>query len=118
MFADATGDHQWIHVDRERAALGPYASTVAHGYLTLGLAGTFVPELIVVVSASSVINYGIDRLRFLSPVRAGSVLCGHAVIAAASPVRGGVQVALDLTVDIVGADRPACVARNLLRYLD
>lgn len=101
-----------------RAAGGPYGTTIAHGYLTLALAGTFVPQLLEVRTASAVINYGADRLRFLSPVRTGSSVSARAVVAEVAGIDGGVQVALDITIDIDSSPKPACAVRSLLRYLD
>lgn len=117
-FASATGDHQWIHVDPVRAAAGPYGATIAHGYLTLALAGTFVPRLLSVTGASAIVNYGADRTRFLTPVRVGSRLRASGEIASAEPVVGGVQVGLDLVIELEGSSRPACAVRSILRYLD
>jgi acyl dehydratase len=117
-FADATGDHQWIHVDPDRASSGPYGSTIAHGYLTLSLAGSFVPELISVPGAVSTINCGCEKVRFISPVPVRSRLRGRASIVDANQIMAGVQLTMDVTIDLDGAVKPACVLRSILRYLD
>jgi acyl dehydratase len=115
-FALATGDHQWIHVDASRAAAGPFGATIAHGYLTSSLAGVFVPELICVTSASQVLNYGSDRVRYLSPVVVGSWLRAVGEIEAVRAVPDGMQVTLDLTIESRDQAKPACVVRSIVRY--
>jgi acyl dehydratase len=117
-FADATGDHQWIHVDPERAAAeSPYGGTIAHGYLTLALTNLFLPQLIEVQGISMGINYGAAKLRFPAPVPVGSRVRGHGTIAAADEVAGGVQTTIVLTVEIEGGDKPACVVESLSRWM-
>jgi acyl dehydratase len=116
-FAEATGDFQWIHTDPVRAKEGPFGSTIAHGYLTLALAGRIVPQLVLVEECSAIINYGCDRVRFPAAVPVSSRLRGSGTVAEAREVPGGVQVALDLVIELEGAERPACVVRSLLRYL-
>jgi acyl dehydratase len=116
LFADATGDHQWIHVDPVRAAQGPFKGTIAHGYLTLALVNWFLPQLISVPGATMAINYGTDRVRFPSVVRSGSRIRGRAEIAALEDVAGGVQVMIRMKVEIEGAEKPACVAETLNRF--
>jgi len=115
-FADATGDHQWIHVDVERAKSGPFGATIAHGYLTLSLVNYFLPQLIQAEGAKMGVNYGCDRVRFPSVVRAGSRVRGRAEILGTDDVAGGVQVKIRLTVETEGGDKPACVADTLSRW--
>jgi acyl dehydratase len=117
-FADATGDHQWIHVDPERAATGPFGATIAHGYLTMSLSSRFLPELLTVERTSMGLNYGVDRVRFPAPVRVGSRVRARGEITAAEEVKGGVQVTVRVTVEIEGSERPACVIDALCRFLD
>ena len=116
-FADATGDHQWIHVDVERAKDGPYGGTIAHGYLTLSLTNLFLPQLIEVHGISAGINYGLDRLRFPAPVPAGSRIRARAELMSATEIEGGVATTLRVTVELEGNDRPCCVADSLSRFL-
>jgi acyl dehydratase len=118
-FADATGDHQWIHVDAERAkAESPFGGPIAHGYLTLALTNLFLPELLSVPAASSGVNYGAGKVRFPAPVLVGSRVRGAAVITAVEEVRGGVQTTITITVEIEGQDKPACVVESLSRWLE
>lgn len=116
-FADATGDHQWIHVDIERAAAGPFGGTIAHGYLTLSLCSLFLPRLMRVEMSGMGINYGLDRVRFTAPVRVGSRIRAVGEIASVTPVTGGVQVVVRVTVEIEGGARPACVADTISRFM-
>ena len=116
-FADATGDHQWIHVDPERAKRGPFGGTIAHGYLTLSLVIPFFSEMLVVEGLKMGVNYGLDKVRFPSPVRVGSKIRLAARVDSIDEVANRcVQMALDFTVEIDGVDKPACVARPLYRY--
>ena len=115
-FADATGDHQWIHVDPERAGAGPFGGTIAHGYLTLSLIPVLVGSLMRVEGVSMGVNYGSNRVRFTSPVRVGSKVRAGATLASVEEVAGGVQVALDVTVEVRDQDKPACVAQTLTRF--
>jgi acyl dehydratase len=117
LFADATGDHQWIHVDPEQAAAGPYGATIAHGYLTLSLTNLFLPQIVDVRGISMGINYGVNKVRFPSPVRVGSRVRGGAELAAVEEIPGGVQATIRITVEIEGADKPACVVESVTRYL-
>ena len=117
-FADATGDHQWIHVDPERAKDGPFGGTIAHGYLTLSLVNTFLPDLLEVRNISMGVNYGTDKTRFPAPVPVGSRIRGSGEITKADEVKGGVQVHVTVTVEIEGGDRPACVVETISRFLD
>lgn len=115
-FADATGDHQWIHVDPARAAQGPFGTTIAHGFLTLSLVNCFLPQLVRVDGAKMGINYGCDRVRFPSAVRCGARVRGRAEVLGTEDVAGGVQVKIRVTVEVEGGDKPACVADTLGRY--
>lgn len=117
LFADATNDHQWIHVDPERAATGPFGSTIAHGYLTLSLAVELFFHLLDVTDCAQVINYGLDKVRFPAPVPVDSSVGAVADVTAVEPCPGGYQLAVTLTFDAVGVDRPVCVAQMILRYL-
>jgi acyl dehydratase len=116
-FADATGDHQWIHVDVERARLGPFGGTIAHGYLTLSLCSLFLPDLMRVDLAGMGINYGLDRVRFPAPVRVGSRIRGRGEIISVTDVPSGVQVVVRVTIEVEGSDRPACVADTISRFI-
>ncbi|MFD9572303.1 MaoC family dehydratase [Streptomyces sp. NPDC059982] len=116
LFADATGDHQWIHVDPERAADGPFGSTIAHGYLTLSLLPSLVPQIMRVEGMRMGINYGVDKVRFPAPVPVGSRLRATAVITAVTDAGEGVQVAATVTVEREGGEKPVCVAQSLSRY--
>lgn len=116
LFADATGDHQWIHVDPERAASGPFGTTIAHGYLTLSLLPTFVPQILRVEGMRMGINYGTNKVRFPAPVPVGSRLRATAVLTEVEEVGGGVQVTAKVTVECEGGDKPVCVAESVSRY--
>ena len=115
-FADATGDHQWIHVDAARAAHGPFGTTIAHGFLTLSLVNYFMPQLVRAEGARHALNYGCDRVRFPGVVRAGARLRARAEILAAEDLGGGaVQVKTRVTVEAHGNEKPVCVADTLNR---
>ncbi|MFV0136907.1 MaoC family dehydratase [Streptomyces sp. HMX87] len=116
LFADATGDHQWIHVDPEKAARGPFGGTIAHGYLTLSLLPLFGPQLIRVEGVRMGVNYGTNKVRFPAPVPVGSRLRATATITGVEDVKGGVQVSLAFTVEREGGDKPVCVAESVSRY--
>jgi acyl dehydratase len=116
LFAEATGDHQWIHVDPERAAAGPFGSTIAHGYLTLSLANFFLPQILEVRNVSMGVNYGCEKVRFPAPVPVGSRIRGGGEVISAEEVKGGVQVVVRITVEIEGGDRPACVIDTISRF--
>ncbi|MFE5484831.1 MaoC family dehydratase [Streptomyces sp. NPDC056527] len=116
LFADATGDHQWIHVDAERAATGPFGKTIAHGYLTLSLLPTLVPQIMRVEGMKMGINYGTEKVRFPSPVPVGSRLRATAVLTNVVEAGGGVQVTATVTVEREGGDKPVCVAESVSRY--
>jgi acyl dehydratase len=116
-FAEATGDHQWIHVDPARAADGPFGTTIAHGYLTLSLSNFFLPQIVDVQGISMGINYGVNKVRFPAPVRVGSRLRAGAQLTAAEPIPGGVQTTIVITMETEGGDKPACVIESVSRYL-
>jgi acyl dehydratase len=116
-FADATDDHQWIHVDIERARQGPFGVPIAHGYLTLSLLSHFLPQLLSVPSAKLAINYGCNQVRFPAPVPVGSRIRGNGEIVEATEVPGGVQVAVRVAVEVEGGGKPACVADAVTRFL-
>ncbi len=116
-FADATGDHQWIHVDPDRAKDGPFGATIAHGYLTLSLSNYFLPQILDVRGVSMGVNYGMNKVRFPAPVTVGSRLRAGAELAAVAEIAGGVQTTVVITIEIEGSDKPACVIESLSRYL-
>ncbi len=118
LFADATGDHQWIHVDVERAqSESPFGGPIAHGYLTLALSNLFLPQLIAVPVASAGVNYGTGKVRFPSPVPVGSRVRGGAEITAVDEIKGGLQTTITITIAVEGNDKPACVIESLSRWL-
>jgi acyl dehydratase len=116
-FAEATGDHQWIHVDPERAKDGPFGGTIAHGYLTMSLSPVLLPQIVTVTGFSMALNYGLDKLRFPSPVPVGSKLRLSAKLLAVDDVKGGVQTTYELTYQVDGSEKPACVAQAVYRWL-
>jgi len=116
LFAEATGDHQWIHVDPEKAAAGPFGGTIAHGYLTLSLLPLFGPQLIRVDGVKMGVNYGTNKVRFPSPVPVGSRLRATAAVTGVEDVKGGIQVSVAFTVEREGGDKPVCVAESVSRY--
>ena len=116
LFADATGDHQWIHVDPEKAKQGAYGCTIAHGYLTLSLVNLFLPQIVDVQGISMGVNYGSDKLRFPAPVKVNSRVRGVGDLVSVEQVKGGVQSVVRVTVEIEGEDRPACVVDTISRY--
>ncbi len=115
-FAEATGDHQWIHVDVERAKEGPFGTTIAHGYLTLSLVNLFLPELVTVDNTSMGVNVGLGKVRFPAPVPSGSQIRATGEIVSAEQIGEGVQVVVRVTVEVEGGDRPACVAETISRF--
>lgn len=115
-FAEVTGDHQWIHVDEERAKDGPFGGTIAHGYLTMSLVNFFLPQLIEVQGFAHAVNVGADRLRFLSPVKVGSRIRGVGEIVTVEEIKGAIQSVVRVTVEIEGGDKPACVVDTISRY--
>ena len=117
LFAEATGDHQWIHVDPERAKQGPFGTTIAHGYLTQSLVNLFMPQIVQVRGIAMGINYGADRLRFPAPVPVGSRIRGRAEIISAEDTKdGAVQAKVRITVEIENSESPACVVDAISRY--
>ena len=115
-FADATGDHQWIHVDTEKAKDGPFGKTIAHGFLTLSLTPIFGWQVYKVENVKMAINYGLNKVRFTAPVPVGSRLRGNFELLSVEDVPGGVQVANKVTIELEGSERPACVTETLTRY--
>ena len=117
LFADATDDHQWIHVDVERAESGPFGGPIAHGYLTLSLLIPLWSEILLIDELDMAVNYGLNKVRFPSPVPAGSRVQVSATLADAEEVPGGgIQATIDAVMRIDGADKPACVAQMVHRY--
>ncbi|MEU6081116.1 MaoC family dehydratase [Streptomyces sp. NPDC047108] len=116
LFADATGDHQWIHVDPEKAAAGRFGTTIAHGYLTLSLLPVLVPQLMRVDGVRMGVNYGSNKVRYPSPVPVGSRVRATAKIAGITEVEGGVQLTTSVTVEREGSEKPACVAETVSRF--
>ena len=117
LFAEATGDHQWIHVDPEKAAAGPFGGTIAHGFLTLSLLPVFFESSFEIVGARMGVNYGLNKVRFMAPVRVGSRLRARMKLLSAEPIAGdGVQMAWEVTVECEGLAKPVCVAESLARY--
>jgi acyl dehydratase len=116
-FAEATLDNQWIHVDTERAKAGPFGAPIAHGFLTMSLAAYFLGQLVRVSNISMGINYGVDKVRFPSPVPVGSRLRARAEIIDAKEVPGGVQVTTRITIERDGGDKPAAIVDSISRYL-
>jgi len=115
-FADATLDYQWIHTDPERAAASGYGGTIAHGFLTLSLAAWALEQVLEVADASVTINYGLNKVRFPSPLRTGSSVRGHLRCDAVDDVSGGLQVTFTMTFERSDGGKPACVAEVLIRY--
>lgn len=116
LFAESTGDRQWIHTDPARAAAGPFGATVAHGFLTLSLLAELGDQAFVIDDVRMGVNYGLDRVRFPSPVKSGSRVRGRFVLQAYTPLEnGGAQLAVEATVEIEGGSKPACVAVSLTR---
>jgi len=116
-FADATGDHQWIHVDVERAAAGPFRGTIAHGLLTLSLLPELMHALYRVDQVSMAVNYGFNKVRFISPVPVGAKIRASSSIVDVQTVPGGAQGVLSTTIEIDGSDKPACIIESIVRYV-
>jgi len=117
LFADATDDHQWIHVDPERAANGPFGGTIAHGLMTLSLLPHFTHQLYTVDNIAMAVNYGYNKVRFITPVRVGSRIRARAEIAKVDQLDGAVQATVPVTVEIEGSDKPAAVAESIVRFI-
>lgn len=116
-FAEATDDYQWIHVDAEKAAAGPFGATIAHGYLTLSLCSRFLPEIMEVQNMKMGVNVGVNKVRFTNAVKVGSRIRGHGQLVEAEQSKdGGVQMVVRITVEIEGEERPACVADTISRF--
>src|SRR6476620_11079112 len=113
VFADATDDHQWIHVDPERAAGGPFGGTIAHGLLTLSLLPHFMHQLFTVDNITMAINYGYNKVRFITPVKVGANIRARAEITKVDRLDGGAQATVTATVDIDGSEKPAAVAESI-----
>ncbi|MCX6398442.1 MAG: MaoC family dehydratase [Propionibacteriales bacterium] len=116
-FADATGDHQWIHVDPDRAAEGPFGATIAHGFLTLSLLPPLLNDLYRVDNVRMAVNYGLDKVRFMAPVRVGSKIRLTARVLAVTSLEGAVQATFESTFEIDGSDKPAAVVHSIVRYI-
>ena len=114
-FADATGDHQWIHLDAERAASGPFGTTIAHGFLTLSLLPEMSASAFCVLAARMGVNYGLNKVRFPAPVPSGSRLRGHFKMLEYQPLDGGAQMTVEVTMEREGSDKPVCVAESVAR---
>ena len=116
LFAEATGDHQWIHVDPERAATGPFGACIAHGYLTLALANLFMPQLMQFANLAMGVNYGTDRLRFPAAVKVGSRVRGHGEVLSVEALGDTLQAVVRISIEIEGSQRPGCVVDTISRY--
>jgi acyl dehydratase len=116
MFAEATGDRQWIHVDPVRAAAGPFGGPIAHGYLTLALAPMFIAEVLVVEHLAAALNYGLNKVRFPAPVPVGGQLRGVVTLKAADVRPTGIEAVFTVVFELAGSDRPACVAEFVALY--
>ena len=116
-FAEATGDHQWIHVDVERAASGPFGGTIAHGYLTLSLVPWLGSQVFALETPGARLNYGVDKVRFPSPVPVGSRVRAHVSITAVTDIAAGKQMQVRYVVELEGSDKPACVAETVVLLL-
>ncbi|HBU75214.1 MAG: dehydratase [Acidimicrobiaceae bacterium] len=114
-FADATGDHQWIHIDVERATAGPFGAPIAHGYLTLSLGPALYPQVVSIGGFSMGVNYGTNKVRFMSPVKIGSNLRLGVKLLEVTDISGGIQSTMEFTFECEGADKPSCVAEVVFR---
>ncbi|HYJ97705.1 MAG TPA: MaoC family dehydratase [Burkholderiaceae bacterium] len=114
-FADATGDHQWIHIDRERAAKGPFGTTIAHGFLTLSLLPKLAESALKVDDVRMGVNYGLNRVRFPAPVPSDSRIRAHLKLLSYEPLDGGAQLVMEVTMERDGSDKPVCVAETVSR---
>lgn len=115
LFADATGDHQWIHVDPVRAAAGPFGTTVAHGFLTLSLVPEMLSTAFGIDDSTMGVNYGLNRVRFPSPVPVNSRLRGHFKLLSFEPIAGGAQMVIEVSIEREGGSKPVCVAESIVR---
>ena len=114
-FAQATGDHQWIHIDPVRAAAGPFGGTIAHGFLTLSLLPEMGASAMEVLDTKMGVNYGLNRVRFPAPVRSGSRLRGHFKLLSYETIEGGAQLTMEVTMECEGSPKPVCVAESVAR---
>jgi acyl dehydratase len=117
LFADATDDHQWIHVDPQRAANGPFGGPIAHGLLTLSLLPRFMHQLYTVENIAMAINYGYNKVRFITPVKVGAKVRARAEISKVEQLDGAVQATMTTTVEIDGVEKPAAVAESIVRFI-
>ena len=115
LFAQATGDHQWIHTDAERARAGPFGGTIAHGFLTLSLLPSMADTAFAIDDVRMGVNYGLNRVRFVNPVLAGSRVRGHFKLLSYEPLEGGAQLTVEVSMELAGVDKPACVAQSVSR---
>lgn len=115
LFAEATGDHQWIHTDPVRAASGPFGAPIAHGFLTLSLLPLLFESAFAIADVRMGVNYGLNRVRFVSPVRVGSRVRGRFKLVSFEPLEGGAQLTVEATIELDGSARPACVAETVSR---
>jgi acyl dehydratase len=115
LFAQATDDHQWIHVDHERAAQGPFGTTIAHGFLTLSLLPMLFERALVIEDVRMGVNYGLNRVRFTAPVPAGGRIRGRFRLLSYEPLEGGAQLVMEVTMELEGSSKPACVAESVSR---
>lgn len=118
MFADATGDRQWIHIDPERAAEGPFGATIAHGYLTLSLLPFLGAQVFAFAGERARVNYGLNRVRFMAPVKVGSQVRNRVEVLDVQDIEKGQQVTLQHTVEIKGSEKPACIAETVTLLMD
>jgi len=117
LFADATGDHQWIHVDAERAADGPFGATIAHGFLTLSLLPPLLNQLYRVDNVTMAVNYGLEKVRFMAPVPVGSKIRATAKVLTVTALDGAAQAVFETTFEIEGSEKPAAVVQSIVRYV-
>lgn len=117
-FADVTEDHQWIHIDAERAAAGPFGTTIAHGYLTLAFVAPFLESLLIVEGVQATLNYGLDSVRFPAPVPSGSEVSATAIVSEVADKPGGAEVRVQLTMTIPSSPKPVCVASVVMRIVE
>jgi len=115
LFAEATGDHQWIHIDPARAAAGPFGAPIAHGFLTLSLLPVLFASAFAIDDVGMGVNYGLNRVRFVSPVRVGSRVRGRFKLISYEPLEGGAQLTVEATIELEGSAKPACVAQTVSR---
>ena len=118
LFAEATGDHQWIHVDVDRAKAGPFGGPIAHGYLTLSLGPVLLPQVFTVGGVAMGVNYGANKVRFISPVAVGSRLRAGVKVLAVDDTAGGARVTIEVTFECEGAAKPSCVAEVIFQYFN